>query len=47
MFLPNWSAKAEYLYTSTGSDSYFAGTPFQTYSGVDMSTVRGGVNFHF
>jgi outer membrane immunogenic protein len=47
MIMPRVSAKAEYLYTSTGSDTYFAGTPFQTYSGVDMSTVRGGVNFHF
>ena len=34
MIMPRVSAKAEYLYTSTGSDTYFAGTPFQTYSGV-------------
>ncbi|MGJ0505837.1 MAG: outer membrane protein [Methylocystis sp.] len=44
---PNVSAKGEYLYTSTGSDTYFASSPFQTYSGVDQSTVRGGVNYHF
>jgi outer membrane immunogenic protein len=44
---PNISAKGEYLYTSTGSSPYFDYSPWSTESGVNMSTIRGGVNYHF
>lgn len=47
MLLPNVSAKGEYLYTSTGSSPYFDYTRWSTESGVNMSTVRAGLNYHF
>ena len=41
------SAKVEYLYTSTGSGDYFSATRDYSRLGVDFSTVRAGVNYHF
>ena len=41
------SAKAEYLYTSLGSNSYFVGTPNPTTVGANINILRGGVNYHF
>jgi outer membrane immunogenic protein len=47
MITPNISAKGEYLYTSTGSSPYFDYSRWSTESGVTMSTIKGGVNYHF
>lgn len=41
------SAKGEYLFTSVGSDRYFDFSPNALNAGVNMSTVKGGLNFHF
>lgn len=41
------SAKAEYLYTSLSSNSYFVGTPNPTNVGANINILRGGVNYHF
>jgi outer membrane immunogenic protein len=41
------SAKAEYIFASTGSDRYFEFSPYSLNSGVNMSTIKGGLNFHF
>jgi outer membrane immunogenic protein len=47
MLTSNLSAKGEYLFTSTGSGRYFDMSRYAIDSGVNMSTVRGGVNYHF
>lgn len=47
MLTNSLSAKAEYLFTSVGSDRYFDFSPAALQSGVDMSTVKGGLNYHF
>jgi outer membrane immunogenic protein len=47
MITPNISAKGEYLYTSTGSSPYFDYSRWSTEAGVNMSTIKGGVNYHF
>lgn len=44
---PNISAKGEYLYTSTGSGTYFDYARWAIQSGVDTSVLRVGVNYHF
>jgi outer membrane immunogenic protein len=41
------SAKGEYMFTSTGSGRYFDFSPYALDSGVNMSAVKGGLNFHF
>jgi outer membrane immunogenic protein len=47
LFTPNWSAKAEYMYTSLGSETYnFAGQPLDSGS-FDFHTIKVGVNYHF
>jgi outer membrane immunogenic protein len=49
MFLPRWSAKAEYMYTNFASVNYF-GTfvPGGIDSGREqIHTVKAGVNYHF
>jgi outer membrane immunogenic protein len=49
MFLPNWSAKAEYLYTDLNSGG--ATGPFGFQAGYhrhpQVNTVRAGLNYHF
>ncbi|MGD9656267.1 MAG: outer membrane protein [Methylocystis sp.] len=49
-FLPNWSAKVEYLYANIGADygPTFAG-PFliETEQRAHLNTVRAGVNYRF
>jgi outer membrane immunogenic protein len=40
----NWTAKIEYLYVDLASNTY---TLTGTNSGLDFSTVRVGVNYHF
>jgi outer membrane immunogenic protein len=45
-FLPNWSAKAEYLYADFGdARRTFGAVPINT--GLTMSMVRAGLNYHF
>jgi len=47
LFTPNWSAKAEYMYTSLGGETYnLLGE--QIHSGnIDFHTIKVGVNYHF
>jgi len=49
-FLPNWSAKVEYLYANIGADydRVFTG-PFviETQQRAHLNTVRAGVNYRF
>jgi outer membrane immunogenic protein len=52
MFMPNWSAKAEYLYTviegGFGSNSLSNSNARSSYHGCSQwNTVRAGVNYHF
>jgi len=47
LFLPNWSAKGEYMYTSLGNESYnIGGLPLET-GNIDFHTVKVGINYHF
>ncbi|MEH2555780.1 outer membrane immunogenic protein [Bradyrhizobium algeriense] len=47
LFTPSWSAKAEYMYTSLGSETYkFDGQPLDSGS-FDFHTIKVGVNYHF
>jgi outer membrane immunogenic protein len=47
MFAPNWSAKAEYMYTSLSSETYtLFGTSFASGT-LDFSTIKAGINYHF
>ncbi len=41
------SAKAEYLYTSLGNKTAFAGTADQARVGLKSSAVKVGLNYHF
>ncbi|MGJ5205139.1 outer membrane protein [Bradyrhizobium sp. HKCCYLR20261] len=45
MFAPKWSVKAEYLYKSFGSKSYFGGA--LPSGDLNLHTVQVGVNYHF
>jgi outer membrane immunogenic protein len=50
MFAPKWSVKAEYLYRSFESQTYFAGVvlPGGVASGtLNLNSVQVGVNYHF
>jgi outer membrane immunogenic protein len=49
MFLPNWSAKAEYLYTdlNSGGTTGFWGYNYGYHRHPEINTVRAGVNYHF
>ena len=50
MFMPNWSAKAEYLYTDLSSTNQtYWGTGYQVgyHHHPQFNTVRAGVNYHF
>ena len=46
-FVNSVSAKVEYLYTSTGNGDYFPYTRDYSRLGIDFSTLRAGVNYHF
>jgi outer membrane immunogenic protein len=48
-FTPNWSAKAEYLFTHYQSESYFAGLlpPGIASGAFDVHTVKVGINYRF
>jgi outer membrane immunogenic protein len=41
------SVKAEYLYSDYGTGSLFTGTPDYARPGLNLSTLRAGVNYHF
>jgi len=43
-FMPNWSAKFEYLHYGLGSATYFSGGNF---GNLDVDTVKVGVNYRF
>ena len=56
MFMPNWSAKAEYLYTDisgggVANNGWYAGNAGVGLNSVNnhtrVNTVRAGVNYHF
>ena len=49
MFAPKWSLKAEYLYRSFESQTYFAGDPPPGIASgkLNLHSVQVGVNFHF
>jgi outer membrane immunogenic protein len=49
MFAPHWSVKAEYLYRSFGSETFFASTiPGGVNSGtLNIHSGQFGVNYHF
>jgi outer membrane immunogenic protein len=52
MFMPNWSAKAEYLYTviegGFGGNDWGNSNDRSSYHGCSQwNTVRAGVNYHF
>jgi outer membrane immunogenic protein len=46
-FTNNISVKGEYLYVPTFSQTYFAGTPDQTKTGLGLSIFRAGINYKF
>jgi outer membrane immunogenic protein len=49
MFMPNWSAKVEYLYTdlSSGNATGGLGFNFGYHFHPQFNTVRAGLNYHF
>jgi outer membrane immunogenic protein len=49
MFMPKWSAKAEYLYTDLNSGGQTGFYGFQTgyHNHPQVNVVRAGVNYHF
>jgi outer membrane immunogenic protein len=47
LFTPSWSAKAEYMYTSLGGETYtLLGVPLDS-GNIDFHTIKVGVNYHF
>lgn len=47
MFAPNWSAKAEYMFTHLEGQTYtIFGVPFDSGT-AEFSSVKVGVNYHF
>jgi outer membrane immunogenic protein len=47
MFAPNWSAKAEYMFTHLESQTYtLAGVAFDSGT-AEFSSVKVGINYHF
>ncbi len=49
MFMPNWSAKAEYLYTdlSSGGTTGYFGYNYGYHRHPQFNVVRAGMNYHF
>ena len=47
LFTPNWSAKAEYMYTSLGSENYNLLGEQLASGNIDFHTIKVGVNYHF
>jgi len=47
LFTPNWSAKAEYMFTSLGSENYNLLGEQLASGNIDFHTIKVGVNYHF
>lgn len=47
MITQRLSAKGEYIFSSTGSGKYFDFSPYALSSGVNLSSIKAGLNFHF
>jgi len=47
MFSPSWSAKAEYMYTSLGGETYNLLGEQLPSGNIDFHTIKVGVNYHF
>ena len=47
MLMPEVSAKAEYMFTSVGSERYFDFSANALNSGVNTSAIKAGLNSHF
>jgi outer membrane immunogenic protein len=47
LFTPSWSAKAEYMYTSLGSENYNLLGEQLPSGTIDFHTIKVGVNYHF
>jgi outer membrane immunogenic protein len=43
----NWSAKAEYMFTSLGSETYNLLGEQLPSGNIDFHTIKVGVNYHF
>jgi len=46
-FLPNWSAKLEYLYVGFGTNTYTVDTGLQVDAKERLNVIRAGVNYRF
>jgi outer membrane immunogenic protein len=48
LFVPNWSAKVEYMYAYYTNSSYLTNfVPGGIGLGVSVNTVKAGINYHF
>jgi outer membrane immunogenic protein len=47
MFAPNWSAKAEYMFTHLDSKTYTLGVLAFDSGTAEFSSIKVGVNYHF
>jgi outer membrane immunogenic protein len=47
MFAPNWSAKAEYMFTHLDSKTYTLGGLAFDSGTAEFSSIKVGVNYHF
>jgi len=47
LFTPSWSAKAEYMFTSLGGETYNFGGDLLPSNNIDFHTIKVGVNYHF
>jgi outer membrane immunogenic protein len=47
MFAPNWSVKAEYMYSHLDSESYNVGGIVFDSGNAEFNSVKVGVNYHF
>ena len=47
MFAPNWSAKAEYMYTHLDGQTYNVGGFVVDSGTAEFSSVKVGINYHF
>jgi outer membrane immunogenic protein len=45
-FAPNWSGKAEYLYSAYGSETYFSTIGGGFSAKADSHTIKAGLNYH-
>jgi outer membrane immunogenic protein len=43
-FMPNWSAKVEYLHYGFGSETFFGAL---SSGNLDVNTIKAGINYRF